>query len=161
MTKPTLDDKGMVVACAHCGQKNRLPYARLDADGDLRPVPGRSAARFVPLDIGGEAQLDALVAASPLPVVVDFWAPWCGPCRQVAPELEKVAGRERGEWLVVKINTEALPGLGARFGIQLHPDDGRLRGWERGRADDAGARPACRDRGVVRESERPSTAGRP
>jgi thioredoxin 2 len=53
--------------------------------------------------------------------VVDYWAPWCGPCRMVAPELQKVAARQAGHLLVVKVNTDALPDLGQRFGIRSIP----------------------------------------
>ncbi len=141
MTKPTLDDKGVIETCACCGRRNRVPFARLPETGVCgqcqTPLPGVAA----PLDILSDGVFAALVAGSPLPVVVDFWAPWCGPCRQVAPEIEKVAAAQAGQWLVVKINTEALPGLGARFGIQSIPTMAVFTdGKEAARA--SGARPA-------------------
>ncbi len=67
------------------------------------------------------ADFDRLVAQSSLPVVVDYWAPWCGPCRMVAPELEKVAARQAGKALVVKVNTDRLTDLGDRYGIRSIP----------------------------------------
>ncbi len=94
---------------------------------------------------------DAVVASSSLPVVVDFWAPWCGPCRMVAPELEKVARSAAGELLVVKVNTEALPALGDRFGIQSIPTMAVFRdGGEIART--AGARPASDILAFVRQA---------
>ena len=85
---------------------------------------------------------DALVAGSPLPVVVDFWAPWCGPCRTMAPELEKAAQRLAGRALTVKVNTDAEPELGQRFRIMSIPTIAVFRdGREVTRA--AGARPAA------------------
>ena len=154
MTNPVLDDKGVVVACAQCGRKNRLPYGRLNEVGTCGQCRADLPPISAPLDIGGEGQFDRLVAASPLPVVVDFWAPWCGPCRQVAPELEKVARARAGEWLVVKVNTEALPGLGARFGVQSIPTMAVfVGGKEAGRT--MGAQPAAAIEAFVR-----STMGR-
>ena len=64
---------------------------------------------------------DRLIAGASLPVVVDYWAPWCGPCRMVAPEIQKVAERQAGRYLVVKVNTDALSDLGERFGIRSIP----------------------------------------
>jgi thioredoxin 2 len=91
---------------------------------------------------------DALIASSSLPVVVDFWAPWCGPCRMMAPELDKVARGAAGEWLVVKVDTEAVPELGERFRIRSIPTLALFQGGrEINRA--AGARPAADIRAFV------------
>ena len=142
MSKPTLDDKGIVVACASCERRNRVPFARLPQTGTCGQCGTPLPAISVPLDVPSEGVFAALAAGSPLPVVVDFWAPWCGPCRQVAPELVKVAASHAGQWLVVKINTEALPGLGARYGVQAIPTMAVFTGGkEAGRT--SGARPAA------------------
>jgi len=74
-----------------------------------------------PLDVPSESAFNALIRESRMPVVVDFWAPWCGPCRAVAPEIARVAATHAGRWIVAKINTEELPDLGARFGVQSIP----------------------------------------
>ena len=160
----TLDDKGVVLACDDCGQKNRIPYIRLDEAGTCGRCQGSLPAPNVPLDVGSEAQWKSLLAASPLPVVVDFWAPWCGPCRMVAPEMEKVAGANAGRWLVVKINTEALPDLGARFGIRSIPTMAVFAGGgEVARV--SGARPAAAIEAWVRQNvgaaNTNTTAGQP
>jgi len=74
-----------------------------------------------PFEVEDAAAFKALTTRSKLPVLVDFWAPWCGPCKMVAPELVKVAQAGAGQWTVAKVNTEDLPELGAQFGIRSIP----------------------------------------
>ena len=88
------------------------------------------------------ADFDRLVARASLPVVVDYWAPWCGPCRMVAPELQKVAARRPGRVLVVKVNTDVLTDLGQRFGIRSIPTLAVFAGGKE-IARTTGARPAA------------------
>jgi thioredoxin 2 len=88
-----------------------------------------------------DAHFDRVVERSDLPVVVDFWAPWCGPCRQMAPQFEQAANTLKGRALLVKVNSDDNPRTASRFGIRSIPTLVRLdRGREVGRV--AGARPA-------------------
>jgi thioredoxin 2 len=141
-TNAELDDRGIVVICPSCAQRNRLAFARLD--DTLRCGKCRTAltAPGFPIEIRGAADFDRLIASVPIPVVVDYWAPWCGPCRMVAPELEKVAARNAGRWLVVKVNTDVCTELGERFGIRSIPTLAVFAGG-REVARTAGARPAA------------------
>lgn len=137
----TLDDRGLVVECPACGTKNRLVFERLDHTVRCASCKQTLSPPNTPIEIPSSALFDRLIAAASVPVVVDYWAPWCGPCRMVAPELKKVAARQAGRALVVKVNTDQLTDLGDRFGIRSIPT---LAVFVRGReaARTAGARPA-------------------
>lgn len=135
------DARGLIGACPNCGRRNRLLYERLDRPfrcsecHQVLPPPAR------PVDVRSTADFDALVGKSVLPVLVDFWAPWCGPCKMVAPEVAKVAGSGAGRWLVVKVDTEEVPDLAGRSGIRAIPTMALfLKGREVARQ--AGAMPA-------------------
>ncbi|HRY87581.1 MAG TPA: thioredoxin TrxC [Rubrivivax sp.] len=127
------------VPCAHCGATNRIPAARLAED----PVCGRCGAALLdgrPIELT-DADFDRVAGRSDLPVVVDFWAPWCGPCRQMAPQFAQAAGAMKGRALFVKVNSDDSPRTAARFGIRSIPTLVKLqRGDEVARV--AGARPA-------------------
>jgi thioredoxin 2 len=152
------DDRGIVVTCPACGQRNRLQYERLDQPVKCGKCKQELAGIAEPIEIQSTADFDHLVQRSAVPVVVDYWAPWCGPCRMVAPELAKVAARAKGRFIVVKVNTDALTDLGERFGIRSIPTlavfmDGR----EVSRA--AGARPAAEiEAFITRAAQTPSRA---
>ena len=121
MSAITLDRTGVLVPCASCGKTNRLRYEKLGYVTRCGVCKAQLRAPGEPIEVFDAATFDAAIASSSLPVVVDFWAPWCGPCRMMAPELDKVAKGAAGEWLILKVNTEQVPALAARFRIQSIP----------------------------------------
>ncbi len=138
-----IDDRGIIVTCPSCQQRNRVPFGHESAQatrckkcGTALPPPAE------PVEVPTAHAFDALIASSSLPVIVDFWAPWCGPCRMVAPELARVAANNAGRYVVVKVNTDAVPELGERFGIRSIPTMAVFDGG-REAARTSGARPAA------------------
>jgi thioredoxin 2 len=115
------DNRGVLSRCPQCGKTNRLGYGALDRTIRCGSCHAPMAAPDAPVEAPDAASFDALVGAASLPVLVDFWAPWCGPCRMMAPELETAARRMAGQTLVVKVNTDSIPELGERYRIQSIP----------------------------------------
>ena len=125
--------------CPHCQATNRLPAERI-ADA---PVCGRCGEPLLagqPLELN-DANFDSVVLASKQPLLVDFWAPWCGPCRMMAPAFEQAGKTLAGRALLVKVNSDDNPQLSARFGIRSIPTLVRI---DKGRetARQSGALPA-------------------
>lgn len=104
------------VDCLRCGTRNRLPVV---ATG--RPRCGRCKADLPWLVDVTETDFDAAIRASAVTVLVDVWAPWCGPCRAVAPALEQLAAERAGSLRVVKLNADQEPALSGRLGVQGIP----------------------------------------
>lgn len=136
---PAMSTTSSHVVCSHCGATNRIPADRLGDD----PSCGRCSQPLLdghPLELS-DADFERVVAASDLPVVVDFWAPWCGPCQQMAPQFAMAAGSLKGRALLVKVNSDDNPLTASRFGIRSIPTLVKLdHGREVARV--AGARPA-------------------
>ncbi|MFF1882369.1 thioredoxin [Pseudarthrobacter sp. NPDC058196] len=105
-----------LIGCTACGKTNRVP-----ARASGHPRCGNCKADLPWIVSAGDADFAAVAEQSPLPVLVDFWAAWCGPCRMVSPVLDKLARERPGKIKLVKVDVDTSPGLSRRFDVQAIP----------------------------------------
>jgi thioredoxin 2 len=115
-----MQEQTTTIECESCHKNNRVPLARLKE----KPKCGSCSA---PLPLGGgpitvtDDNFETVLSTSPVPVVVDFWAPWCGPCRMISPTLEQIAADKPYDVLIAKLNVDENPRTASRFQVRSIP----------------------------------------
>jgi thioredoxin 2 len=116
----TESDVPLILPCPSCGVKNRVPAKHLTDSGRCGSCQGTLPAAAAPIDVDA-ALLDEIVASAGVPLLVDFWADWCGPCKAAAPHVEATAKRSAGRALVLKVDADRHPDLVDRYRVQGFP----------------------------------------
>jgi len=117
-----MNDNSLILICSICSAKNRVPLSRIEES----PKCGK-CGKNLPIDVlsrpinVSDTTFDREVLESPLPVLVDCWAPWCGPCRAVGPVLDALAVKYRARLKIAKLNVDENPQIGARYSISSIP----------------------------------------
>src|SRR5262245_58476578 len=120
----------MIRQCSSCGKKNRVPAEHLADIGRCGACKAELPPVAEPVDATPES-FEEIVSRARVPVLIDFWAAWCGPCRMAAPEVKRTAVEMSGQAIVLKVDTEQWPALAQRFNVMSIPNfvimkDGRV-----------------------------------
>jgi thioredoxin 2 len=111
----------MIRQCPSCQKKNRIPAAHLADTGRCGSCKSPLPPVAEPIDADATT-FDEIVSGARVPILIDFWAAWCGPCRMAAPEVKRVAAELSGQALVLKVDTEHVPVIAQRFNVMSIPN---------------------------------------